>query len=227
MKREIRHVLRKLARAPLFTAVSILTLALGIGANTAIFSVVRGVLLKPLPFESPERLVGVWHQGFGFTGGLNQSPATYFTYREESTTFEDIGMWDNDSVSVTGLEEPGQVVAIYVTDGTLPILKVEPMLGRRFTPDDKLANNDPKRSGGKAQTVGREDIPHVERDRARRERGSGRRYRSRGPEERLCGRLRQERSRAPERQLSSGCSRGRKTPNPSGYRASSDSKHSR
>jgi hypothetical protein len=136
MKREIRHVLRKLARAPLFTAVSILTLALGIGANTAIFSVVRGVLLKPLPFESPERLVGVWHQGFGFTGGLNQSPATYFTYREESTTFEDIGMWDNDSVSVTGLEEPEQVVAIYVTDGTLPILKVEPMLGRRFTPED-------------------------------------------------------------------------------------------
>ncbi len=128
--------MRKLARAPLFTAVSILTLALGIGANTAIFSVVRGVLLKPLPFESPEQLVGVWHKGFGFTGGLNQSPATYFTYREESTTFEDIGMWDNDSVSVTGLEEPEQVVAMYVTDGTLPILKVEPALGRRFTPED-------------------------------------------------------------------------------------------
>ena len=135
--RESRYVLRKLLRSPLFSLVSVLTLALGIGANAAIFSVVNGVLLKPLPFDQPEMLVGVWHTatGLGFDI-VNQSPATYFTYREEGTVFEDIGMWDNDFVSVTGIEEPERVDAIYVTDGTLPILRVRPTLGRVFTAED-------------------------------------------------------------------------------------------
>ncbi len=75
--RESRYVLRKLLRSPLFTVVSVLTLALGIGANAAIFSVVNGVLLKPLSFDEPETLVGVWHTapGLGFDI-VNQSPAT-------------------------------------------------------------------------------------------------------------------------------------------------------
>lgn len=135
--RELRYVLRKLWRSPLFTVVSILTLALGIGANAAIFSVVNGVLLKPLPFDQPETLVGVWHTapGLGFDT-VNQSPATYFTYREEGTVFEDIGMWDNQFVSVTGIDEPERVDAIYVTDGTLPILRVRPIIGRVFTAED-------------------------------------------------------------------------------------------
>jgi putative ABC transport system permease protein len=134
--RGARHVVRKLLRAPGFTAVSVLTLALGIGANAAIFSVVNGVLLKPLPFGGPDRLVGVWHKGFGFERGVNQSPALYFTYREESHVFEDIGMWDAGSVSVTGLNEPERVEAMFVTDGTLPLLGVDPDLGRTFTKED-------------------------------------------------------------------------------------------
>jgi predicted permease len=135
----LRQLYRKLVRSPLFTLVSVATLALGIGANAAIFSVVHGVLLKPLPFEDPERLVGVWHQapGLGFPK-VNQSPATYFTYRDESETFEDIGIWDNEEVSVTGLEEPERVEAMYVTDGTLSLLKVSPSLGRIFTAEDDL-----------------------------------------------------------------------------------------
>ena len=138
--REFRYVVRKLARSPLFTLVSILTLALGIGANAAIFSVVNGVLLKPLPFDEPETLVGVWHVapglGFGSDHKINQSPATYYTYREEGVVFEDIGMWDNEFVSVTGIDEPERVDAVYVTDGTLPILRVRPALGRLFSPED-------------------------------------------------------------------------------------------
>jgi predicted permease len=132
-----RYVLRKLARAPLFTAVSVVTLALGIGANTAIFSIVNGVLLRPLPFEEPESLVGAWHTapGLGFDL-VNQSPATYFTYREESRILEDIGMWDNSQVSVTGLEEPEEVEAMLVTDGTFPILRIQPAIGRAFTAED-------------------------------------------------------------------------------------------
>ena len=89
----VRLAVRRLFQAPLFTTVTLITLAVGIGANTAIFSIVYGVLLKPLPFTDPERLVGVWHMapGTGFEN-LNQSPATYFTYREHSRTFEDIGI---------------------------------------------------------------------------------------------------------------------------------------
>jgi putative ABC transport system permease protein len=134
---KLRRVVRRLARAPLFTSVAIATLALGIGANTAIFSVVRGVLLKPLPFADAGRLVGVWHTATGLNIPLvNMSPAFYFTYREEGRAFEDIGMWDDTSVSVTGVGEPERVQALQVTDGTLPLLKIEPVLGRRFTNDD-------------------------------------------------------------------------------------------
>ena len=137
MIRPLLRILRRLLRAPTFTAVAVFTLALGIGANTAIFSVIRGVLLKPLPFPEPDALVGVWHTapGLGFPV-MNQSPATYFTYREEARVFEDIGLWDNTAVSVTGSGEPERVQALLVTDGTLSLLRVEPVLGRRFTKDD-------------------------------------------------------------------------------------------
>jgi predicted permease len=132
-----QYVFRKLVRSPLFTAVSVVTLALGIGANTAIFSVVNGVLLKPLPFDEPETLVGVWHTApaLGFDVA-NQSPALYFTYREESRVFQDSGLWDNSQVSITGLEEPEEVEAMRVTDGTFPILRIQPALGRVFSAED-------------------------------------------------------------------------------------------
>jgi predicted permease len=132
-----RQLLRKLLRSPTFTLVSIGTLALGIGANAAIFGVVHGVLLKPLPFDEPEALVGIWHTapGLGFDK-VNQSPALHFTYRELGQVFEQIGMWDNEQVSVTGLAEPERVESMNVTDGTLSLLRVKPKLGRIFTPED-------------------------------------------------------------------------------------------
>jgi len=134
---KMRYVARRLMHAPLFTVVAVTTLAVGIGANSAIFSVVNGVLLKPLPFKDPERLVGVWHKapGLGFEL-LNQGPAFHLTYREENRVFEDIGMWRNTSVSVTGLAEPERVQALVVTDGILPVLRVQPMLGRPFNAFD-------------------------------------------------------------------------------------------
>ena len=103
----IEYTARKLARAPLFTTVAALTLAVGIGSNAAIFSVVNGVLLKPLPVEDPGTLVGLWHTapGLGFDK-VNQSPALHFTYLEENRSFESIGMWDNTRLTITGMQEP-------------------------------------------------------------------------------------------------------------------------
>jgi len=136
-KNQLKHVLRRMMRSPMFTAITLVTLAVGIGANTAIFSVVNGVLLKPLPYPDPDRLVGVWQTALGINiPELNASPATYFTYREEGRTFKDIGIWQGDSVSVTGMAEPEQVDAVAVTDGVLPILGVQPVLGRWFTRKD-------------------------------------------------------------------------------------------
>ena len=143
LARDIRYGLRQLRRNRSFTAVAALTLALGIGGTTAIFSVVNGVLLQPLPYSHPERLVEV---GLDLPG-INQfnwplSPAEYFTFREQSRTFQDIGLYYTGfggnlySANVTGLGRPEHVPALGVTDGVLPILEVTPLLGRSFTRAD-------------------------------------------------------------------------------------------
>ena len=137
MIRAFSRIGRRLLRTPTFTIVAVLTLALGIAANTAIFSVVRGVLLKPLPLDDPDRLVGVWHTAPGLNISiLNMSPATYLTYREEGRVFEDVGLWNGGAASVTGIGEPERVRILIVTDGTLKLLRVNPVLGRTFSADD-------------------------------------------------------------------------------------------
>jgi len=133
----LRLVSRRLRRAPLFTSVAVITLAVGIGANAAIFSVVNDVLLQPLPFEDPSRLVGVWHTAPGMNISLlNQSPATYLAYRDDAHVFEDIALWDTSMASITGVGEPERVQELDVTDGLLPLLRVQPALGRRFSKED-------------------------------------------------------------------------------------------
>lgn len=137
-----RHILRRLVRTPGFAVVTILTLALGIGANTAIFSVIEGVLLKPLPYPQPERLIGLSHTAPAINlATLNMCPSFYFTYREQSQTMQDVGIWDNGSESVTGSGEPEQVATLYVSDGTLPLLGVRPALGRGFSRKDTETGN--------------------------------------------------------------------------------------
>ena len=134
---QLKQVLRRLSRAPLFTAITLITLAVGVGANTVIFSVVEGVLLKPLPYPHAEQLIGVWHAapGIGFAE-LNMSPSIYFIDREQNTTLQDIGAYDGDSLDVTGAGKPEHVPGLDVTDGTLPILGVTPVLGRLFNRKD-------------------------------------------------------------------------------------------
>jgi putative ABC transport system permease protein len=133
----MKPILRRLARAPMFTVITLVTLAIGIGANTAIFSVLNGVLLKPLPYPDQDRLVGVWETSrLPGLEELNASPSTYFTFREESRIFRDIGLWRNDSVNITGTGEPEQIDALDVTDGVLPLLGAQPIRGRWFTRKD-------------------------------------------------------------------------------------------
>jgi predicted permease len=112
-------------------------LTAGIGANTTVFSVVEGVLLKPLPYPHPESLVGVWHTAPGLNlDEVNMAPSNYFIYREQNRVFEDIGIYEGDSVSVTGRGSPEQVRALDVTEGVLPTLGLKPHLGRWFRRED-------------------------------------------------------------------------------------------
>jgi predicted permease len=135
--RDLRYGVRMLCKNPGFTIIAVVTLALGIGANTAIFSVVDGVLLEPLPYPNPEELVAVWHTAPGLNiKDLNSSDSSYFIYREQSRTFQDIGLYRNDSVNITGMAQPERVSALDVTDGVLPILRVRATLGRTFTRAD-------------------------------------------------------------------------------------------
>src|SRR5262245_37954070 len=130
----IRQMVRRLLRAPMFTAVTVMTIAIAIGANAAVFSVIDGVLLKPLPYENSDRLVSLWLTAPGFNiEKLELSAADYFTFREEGRSFEDFGVWTIDSASITGLAEPEQVSSLLVTSGTLESLAVQPVLGRWFT----------------------------------------------------------------------------------------------
>jgi len=137
--RSLRYILRRLQSAPMFTAIALVTLALGIGATTAIFSVVEGVLIKPLPYPHAESLFGVWHTAPGLKGigdAIQCSPAMYFTYREENRTFQDFGLYRSAGATVTGLAEPDVVPTLSVTYGTLQALGVPPKLGRWFSQAD-------------------------------------------------------------------------------------------
>jgi predicted permease len=141
---QLKQVFRRLGRAPVFTAVAVLTLALGIGANVAIFSVLDAVLLKPLSYPQPDRLIGLWQTAPGIDlggGNINMSPSLYFTYREENQTFQSLGIYTGNSVSITGMGEPEQVHSMLWTWDLLPTLGVRPFLGRAFTQKDDTPNN--------------------------------------------------------------------------------------
>ena len=137
LMRDVRHAARRLARTPMFTLATVLTLALGIGANVAIFSVVNTVLLKPLPFRDADRLVGLWQTAPGVDiADLNASIADYVTYREESRTLADVAIWNRNAVTITGFAEPERLDSLIATHRFLPLLGVQPMFGRPFAERD-------------------------------------------------------------------------------------------
>jgi predicted permease len=140
---DLRYAARVFRKQPGFAATAVLTLALGIGATTAIFSVVYGVLLKPLPFHEPARLVSL-QQHAPHGPGVNHGPATYLTYRENQNAFEAIGAWDPTEVSIIGGADPERVQALMVSASTLPLLRVQPIVGRFFGAEDDTPGSPPR-----------------------------------------------------------------------------------
>ena len=132
--RDLRHALRTLPRRPTFTFAAILTLALGIGATTAIFSVVYSVLIKPLPYPNSDELVRIRHNAAALsTDDLTSSATMYFTYRDENRTLAEIGFWTNGGETLTRTDGTDRVRSLRVTHGVLQALGVQPQRGRWFT----------------------------------------------------------------------------------------------
>jgi predicted permease len=140
---DLKLVFRRLGKSPGFAATVILTLAIGIGANTAVFSVLNSVLFKPLPYPEAEQLVAVHLTAPGATGladfssGLRLSPSMYFTFAEHNRTFQSMGVWIAGIANVTGVAQPHEVHTALITDGVLQTLSVPPYLGRWLLPADQ------------------------------------------------------------------------------------------
>lgn len=163
--RNFRHSSRALLRRPAFTATIVLTLGLSVGSTVAIFSVVNGVLLEPLPYPEADRLVAVSHAAPGIdVEDLGSGAFLYFTEREEAKTLEGIGAWSAGGATVTGAGEPEQIRRLLVTAEVLPLLGVQPAIGRYFSAEDDVPDANPtviltygywqRRFGGDAAIVG-------------------------------------------------------------------------
>ncbi len=169
--RNVRHSWRALRRNPVFTAATLLTLAIGIGANTAVFSVLDHILLRPLPYPDSERLVAVAHSAPGAaglgnaSGDLLLSESMFATYADKNRTLEAIGIWYAGTMTVTGVAEPEQVRTIFATGGALQALEVQPALGRLLSQVDSMPGSPAtvllsygywqRRFGGAPSIVGR------------------------------------------------------------------------
>ena len=165
MLNHLRHSLRQIFKNPGFFAVAVAALALGIGANIAIFSAVEAVLLRPLPYFQPDRLVMVWEDssfiGFPFN---TPAPANYVDWKSQNTVFTDMAARQGSSMSLTGGGGPEQLFGQRVTANFFDVLGVQPVIGRVFTPEEDKAKDQVvllsyglwrRRFGGDTSTVGR------------------------------------------------------------------------
>jgi ABC-type antimicrobial peptide transport system permease subunit len=162
---DVRYGLRMLAKNPAFTTIAILALALGIGANTAIFSVVNAILLRPLPYKNPEQLVMVWENAthLGFPKNT-PSPANFLDWRQQTTVFESMAAFAERSFNLTGVGEPERLDGRRVSANLFALLGVRPIIGRTFVPQEDqsgtkvlLLNESlwKRRFGGDPSVIGR------------------------------------------------------------------------
>lgn len=179
LSHDLRHAARSLRRAPAFTITATLVLAIGIGACVTIFAVVEGVLLRPLPFGHPDRLVGAWHD-MPSIGLMHQpqAPATYFTYQRLARSLDGIGVYREGEVNVAivgGAGDPERLADARISATLIPVLQVAPILGRAFSDDDDRPASAPvaliseglwrSRFGADATSIGRPiDVDGVRRE---------------------------------------------------------------
>ncbi len=163
---EVRYAARRLRHNPGFTVVCVLTLAIAIGANSVIFSVLNGILLKPLPYRQADELIELHHTAPGVHfPDVVASPFLYFTYREQGRSFQSIGLVNSELRSLTGVSRPEEAQCLDVTAEILPMLGVEPELGRWFSENDDKPGSPPtmvlthgwwrSRFGGNRSVIGR------------------------------------------------------------------------
>src|SRR5204862_340293 len=133
---DIRYALRVLAKSPAFTTIAVIALALGIGANSAIFSVINAVLLRPLPFKHPEQLVMVWENAahLGFPRNT-PSPANFLDWQKQASAFTGMAAMAERSFNLSGVGEPERLEGRRVSANLFELLGVQALLGRTFVPD--------------------------------------------------------------------------------------------
>ncbi|HXM13473.1 MAG TPA: ABC transporter permease [Terriglobales bacterium] len=163
---DLRYALRQLRKSPGFATVAIATLALGIGANTAIFSIANGVLLRDLPYQDPQRLALLWNIGRGDDNRDQLSFTDIDDYRSQNDVFENVVAFGNWSATFTGAGDPARIPGMQVGNGYLSLMRVQPMLGRDFLPDEQIEGKDQviiltyglwqSRFAGDPQVVGRQ-----------------------------------------------------------------------
>src|SRR5215217_4717342 len=139
--RDLRHGVRLLARSPGFTAGTLLTLALGIGACSAIFSIVRTVMLEPLPYDRPDRIVTVWETNRGGTARNVISSANFVAWRERSRTLEHLGMVEPAGLTLIVNGQPLESSGLAFSGEAFRALGVQPALGRAYTPEEDFGGN--------------------------------------------------------------------------------------
>lgn len=143
MPTSLRHAWRSLWRTPVFTITAAFTLVIGVGASVAMFAIVNGVLLKPLPYGSADRLVGVWNDLSPVNlHKATQTSGTYFTFKRHAKTLEDIGIYQEGSVNVidrTGGSDPQRVQTAWITASIMSTLQVSTLIGRTFTAEEDVA----------------------------------------------------------------------------------------
>ncbi len=144
--RDVRFGVRALVHSPVFSVVTVLSLALGIGANTAIFSVVNGLLLRPLPYPESERIVDVWHtppqQSFPGLDRFSVSPANYLDWKAQSSAFDQIAVYTYTGFSLSTSNDPLPLIGAAVSSDFFSVLRTNPMQGRTFTPDEEGPGRD-------------------------------------------------------------------------------------
>jgi putative ABC transport system permease protein len=162
---DIRYGFRMLRKNPGFSAVAVVTLALGIGANTAIFSVVNAVLLRPLPFKNPSGLIAL-HEGFPGMGypKVGFSAPDFVIFLREQRSFSTLGAFRDEHVDISGQGEPERVTTARVSASLFPMLEAKPMLGRTFAPEEDAPGHNlailsyelwQRRYGGEANVMGK------------------------------------------------------------------------